>query len=174
MRRSLIRAAVVALAAALLAAPASLSAQVHFILGAGLSSPTGDLSNVVSTGYHARAGIQIGAPLFPLSVRAEGDVNRFPAVAGGSGQTTIADGTASLVLSLGGVGISPYVLGGIGRYRASYSGGGGTSTNTGYHAGVGLSFGILGFGGFLEGRFVNISAAGGNARYFPITVGLRF
>ncbi len=176
MRRFSSRAAFVALAAALFTVPASVSAQVHLILGAGLSEPSGNLSNVVNSGYHGTVGLQIGVPLFPLSARVEGDVNRFPAVGGGSGNLTIADGTVSAVLSLGGVGISPYVLGGLGEYHTSYGSelGGGSATDVGYHAGVGLSAGLLGFGGFVEARFVSIHATGGDLRYFPITLGVRF
>jgi hypothetical protein len=121
-------------------------------------------------------GIQAGVPLFPLSFRVEGEANRFPASSSASGHATIVGGTASAVLSLGGVGVSPFVLGGVGRYRASYTSEFtlGSATDTGYHVGLGLNLGILGFGGFVEARFVNVSAAGGDLRYFPIAVGLRF
>ncbi len=177
MRRSPIQAILLGLTAAVFCVPSSASGQVHFIVGGGLSKPSSNLSDLVDSGYHGRLGIQAGFPLFPLAFRVEGDANRFPATNSSSGHATIVAGTASAVLSLGGVGISPYVVGGLGKYRTSFSselGLGGATTDTGYHLGVGISAGILGFGGFVEARWVNISASGGNLRYFPITVGLRF
>ncbi len=184
MRRSLSRVLLPSVVAALLAVPAALSAQVHFLLAGGLSAPSGNFSNVVNSGYHGLVGLQFGVPLSPFSVRVTGEIDRFPARAnllplGGSssGHSTIADGSASAVFSFGGVGIvSPYVLAGLGVYRTSFSGtlGSGTSTDMGYHAGVGLNVGVLGIGLFAEARFVDIASSGSAIHYFPVSVGLRF
>jgi len=179
MRRSSSRAALVALAAALVLVPASASAQVHFVIGGGLSSPSGDFGKAVDLGYQGRAGIQFGFPMFPLSFRAEGEVNRF-SNKGGSGHATIAGGSASAILSLGGVGVSPYLIAGLGDYRTSATvdvlGVPMTahSTDFGYHLGLGLKAGVMGFGGFAEVRFVDIATSGSHTRYFPISVGLSF
>jgi hypothetical protein len=179
MRRSLSRAVLVALAAAALCAPRPASAQVHFLIGGGLSSPSGDFGNAADVGYQGRAGIQIGFPVFPLSFRAEGELDRFSLKAG-SGHATIGAGTASAILSLGGVGVSPYVIAGIGTYRTSATA---TvlgvqvsthATDVGYHIGLGVKAGFMGFGLFGEARFVDIATSGSHTRYFPITVGLSF
>ncbi len=112
-------------------------------------------------------------PHFPLSVRAEGEADRFVS-ASSIGHLTVVSGSASAVLSLGGVGVSPYVLGGIGHYRTSFDDVQlSSSIGTGYHVGVGLSFGAPEFGGFVEVRLVNVKGDRLTTRYVPISVGLR-
>lgn len=166
-----------ALALALATVPADATAQLRILLGGGLSQPAGDLSDQVDSGLHGRAGVEVGFPLFPLSFRGEGEIHRLPAATLADGNATLLNGSLSAVLSLGGIGVSPYALAGIGSYRLDYSsefGLGEAQTNTGYHAGFGVTLGILGFGGFLEARFVNVSADAGDTRYIPVTFGLRF
>ncbi len=173
MRRFPLCVATVALTAVTLAAPARTSAQVHFLIEAGLSSPSGDFSKLAEPGYHGRMGLQAGLPRFPLSFRAEGEADRFTS-ATSIGHVTVVSGSASAVLSLGRKGISPYVLAGIGQYRTSFEDvGASSSIGTGYHVGVGLSFGALEFGGFVELRLVNVEGDRFTTRYFPISVGLR-
>jgi hypothetical protein len=177
MRPLLARIAAVSLVCAALCAPGAASAQVHLLVEAGLSHPIGPFSDVAASGYHGGIGLQAGAPLFPLSFRVEGGADRF----NGSGSTadhiTVLSGSASAVLSLGGLGVSPYLLGGVGEYRTSYGGTApaqGSWNGAGYHLGAGLSFGALGFGGFVEVRFVNANGTGGRkTRFIPIMVGLR-
>ncbi len=160
---------------ALGAAPAS--AQLRVQLGGGLSSPVGDFGDVVESGYQGRAGIQLGFPLFPLSFRAEGEASRFPAKELSDGHATLLGGNLSAVLGLGGLGVSPYVLAGVGSYRLDFSDeidAVGATTDVGYHAGIGVDLGLLGFGGFAEARLVNVSRDVGDVRTFPLTIGIRF
>ena len=179
MRRTSSRAALVALAAALLLFPAAGSAQVHFVIGGGLSSPSGTFADGAKVGYQGRAGIQFGFPMFPVSFRAEGEVDRF-SLKGGAGHWTTAAGTASAILSLGGVGVSPYLIAGLGEYHQTANlalgviSGSASSNDLGYHIGLGLKTGLAGFGGFVEARFVDIATSGSHTRYFPISVGLSF
>ncbi|MBU00944.1 MAG: hypothetical protein CME14_06715 [Gemmatimonadetes bacterium] len=84
------------------------------------------------------------------------------------------NGTLSAVLGLGGIGLQPYLLAGIGSYRLDAGGTEGAQTNRGFHGGFGVGIGALGFGGFAEIRLVSISGDTGNTRYIPVTLGLRF
>lgn len=157
--------------------PETAAAQLRFQVGGGLSRPAGDFGDLVDSGYQGRVGLQLGFPLFPLSVRAEGEASRFPAARLSDGHATLLGGNLSAVLTLGGVGISPYFLAGVGRYRLDYSDDfevSDATSGTGYHGGVGLELGLLGFGGFVEARFVNVSRDAGDVRTIPITVGIRF
>ena len=142
--------------------------------GGGISNPSGAFSDAVEGGAHARVGLQLGVPLFPLALRAEGEAHRFEEKAGG-GDTTVLAGTVSAVLALGGIGLVPYVLGGIGSYRTEASSGP-VVAKRGYHAGFGVNVGALGLGAFAEVRIVNIPAGGmgDDTRFIPVTVGLRF
>lgn len=166
-----------ALAAALvglaLASPARASAQLQFLIEAGLSYPSGDFSKLAQPGYHGRLGLQMKVPHVPLSFRAEGEADRLVSAAS-IGHLSVVSGSGSAVLSLPGPGISPYVLAGIGQYRTSFEEVGiSSSIGTGYHVGVGLSFGALDFGGFVELRLVNVDGDRYITRYFPISLGLR-
>ncbi len=148
--------------------PASVEAQPRLMIGGGLSNPTGDFSDVAGSGFHGRAGLQIGVPAFPLAVRADGEYHSFGEEDPALGKYSILDGTLSAVLSLGGIGLSPYVLAGIGAYRVSTDILDGSS-QTGYHGGFGVSLGALGFGGWVELRYVKIE----DLKYIPISVGIR-
>lgn len=154
--------------------PGTAQAQPRLIVGAGLSTPMGDFKDLADAGYHGRAGLQLGIPVFPLSIRAEGEYHKFGAVSGRE-KTSLLDGTLSAVLSLGGVGFTPYVLAGFGRFRLEEGllSAAASETFGGYHGGLGVSIGALGFGGFAEIRYVVISREVGNLKYVPFTVGLR-
>ena len=78
------------------------------------------------------------------------------------------------ILGLGGIGLQPYLLAGIGSYRLDAGGTEEAQTNRGFHGGFGVGIGALGFGGFAEIRFVSISGDTRNIRYIPVTLGLRF
>ncbi|GIT52341.1 MAG: hypothetical protein Ct9H300mP15_25540 [Gemmatimonadota bacterium] len=54
-------------------------------------------------------------PVFPVSLRGEGEIHQFSKPTGAE-NTTMLDGTLSAVLGLGGIGLQPYLLAGIGSY----------------------------------------------------------
>ena len=154
-----------------LSAPAAVAAQVRLMAGAGLSSPIGDFGDVAESGWHGMAGLQLGVPAIPIALRADGAYHKFgQAVANPS--SSMLSGALSLVLSLPGVGLVPYILGGVGSYRTSVDGFDATS-DSGFHGAFGVNIGALGFGGFGEVRLVNVSQSGGDARFVMATLGLR-
>jgi hypothetical protein len=162
-----------------LSLPEGASAQPRLVLGVGISNPAGDLGTEVESGYHGRVAVQLGVPVFPVSVRAEGGVHSFDAAGTSGGTMQQLDGAISAVISLGGIGIGPYFFGGMGKYRQDFSeefARGDPVTRGGMHAGFGVNVGLLGFGGFAEVRIVDLDVDTdvGNNRFVPITVGVRF
>jgi hypothetical protein len=160
-------------ALALLSAPAAASAQVSLMAGAGLSTPIGDFSDGAEAGWHGIAGLQLSVPAIPVALRADAGYHSF-GQATGNPSSSVLSGAASLVVNLPGVGLVPYLLGGVGQYRQSVDlSGVDPVTDNGYHAAFGVNIGALGFGGFGEVRFVNISHSVGNSRFVTATIGLR-
>ncbi|MEX2466171.1 MAG: outer membrane beta-barrel protein [Gemmatimonadota bacterium] len=156
--------------------PSAAEAQFPRIMaGGGLSTPTSDFSDDAKVGYHGRVGLQMGVPTSPLAGRLEGEYHAFGESDAGS-KTKVLNGALSAVLSLDGVGITPYFLAGIGRYRVDTEVGAvdpDPVTETGFHGGFGVNIGALGFGGFAEFRVVQINTDVYKTRYFPISVGFR-
>ena len=70
------------LALVALALPAALNAQARLMVGGGISNPLGDFADAVDAGKHGRVGLQVGVPVFPVSVRAEGEVHSFSEATG--------------------------------------------------------------------------------------------
>ncbi|MDZ7780497.1 MAG: hypothetical protein U5R14_11300 [Gemmatimonadota bacterium] len=161
-----------ALAAFLL--PSAAEAQIPRIMaGGGLSTPMGDFSDVAEGGYHGRVGLQLGVPAFPLSGRLEGEYHSFGQLEG-QPKHTVLNGALSAVLTLQGVGITPYFLVGVGTYRVdSDQEAIDPVTEPGFQGGFGVNIGALGFGGFAEFRVVQVNTEGSKTRYFPISVGFR-
>lgn len=168
MRRITLFAAVV-----LLSAPAAVAAQVRLLAGAGLSTPIGDFSDVAEAGWHGMAGLQLGVPAIPIALRADGGYHKFGQAAANPSSSMLS-GSLSLVLNLPGVGLVPYILGGVGSYRTSVDVAGVDAvSDSGFHGAFGVNIGALGFGGFGEVRLVNVSQSGGDARFVTATLGLR-
>ncbi|MBM4184605.1 MAG: hypothetical protein FJ207_10390 [Gemmatimonadetes bacterium] len=158
---------------ALLAAPAAVAAQVQLLGGGGLGRPFGDFSDAAGSGWHALVGMQVSVPAIPIALRADGTYHSFAAPTGLPGSSMLA-GAASLVVSLPGVGLVPYFLGGIGQYRVSLDQSGvDPVTDNGFHGAFGVNIGAMGFGGFAELRVVNVSQSAGDARFLTATFGLR-
>lgn len=166
MRRSALIAAL-----ALVSFPFAVDAQPRILAGLGLSTPIGDFGDAAETGWHATAGLQLSVPAIPIGLRADGGYHSF-GEATGNPSASMLSGALSLVFSLPGVGLVPYVLGGVGAYRTSFEGLEAVSDN-GFHGAFGVNIGALGFGGFGEVRFVNVSQSAGDARFVTATLGLR-
>ena len=162
------------LALALFFAPAAAEAQVRILAGAGVTNPISDLNDVAGVGWHAMGGAQLEIATLPVGLRGDGGYHSF-GEQGSNPQTSVLSGAVSLVVTLPGVGLSPYVLGGVGVYRTSLDlPGNEASSDTGFHAAFGVDIGGLGFGGFAELRGVNVSTEGsGNFRFLTATLGIR-
>lgn len=153
--------------------PAAADAQPRLMLGAGVSSPNGDVTDVAGTGVHGQVGLFVAIPTLPVGMRADGVYHRLGAASSAPDRTGILAGTLSLVYTLPGIGLVPYFLAGGGSYRTDLGGAPESSTDTGYHGGFGVNLGTGGLGGFAEIRYVQISSDGGTIRLIPVTFGFR-
>lgn len=170
-------------AGALLAIPAASHAQSASILvSGGLSMPTGDLSDFTNSGYNVNLGIAFGAPLIPVGARIEGGFSSFDFKDGG-GSARIASATANAVLGLGSMGISPYLIGGLGIYNRHFNSDdalvdfGSDKTSAGVNVGGGIRFPLGGISTFLEARYHMMLGSendGANFKFIPISFGVQF
>lgn len=167
------RTALIATAALLLVPPVA-EAQVRILGGAGLTNPLSDLNDVADVGWHFMGGAHLSIATLPVGLRADGGYHSF-GEQDANPQTGVLSGALSLVVTFPGVGLSPYVLGGVGAYRISLDVSGDEPTGeTGIHGAFGVDIGALGFGGFAEVRLVTVSTEeSGNFRFVTATLGVR-
>ena len=164
--------------------PADVEAQPRLMFGGGLSSPQSNFAEEAEAGWHGMAGLQLEVPGIPIAIRADGALHSFGEMTTSSliSKTTLLTGAISGVLTLPGVGIGPYLLGGLGVSQnttdltiSALSAAGSTSrSDPSFHLGAGVTLGALGFGGFAEIRGTQVSSGLGSSwRFLVATVGIR-
>ena len=161
----------------LIAAPSVAWAQPRVMFGGGFTSPQGDLRDSADPGWHIDAGVQIGIPTLPVSLRGDGQLHRLDSRNNDYRDTEFLSGVLSVVFNLPGVGLEPYLLAGLGSYR--FNGGVAVAeriqrSDTGYHGGFGVVTGQLGLGLFAEVRYVRIDQDDVAISMTPLTLGVRF
>jgi len=172
---------------ALAAVPAVASAQVGFGAAAGASLPTGDFGKGTNTGYHAQVSVDVGVPLSPIGFRFDGTLDHFDAsgsTSTNSSSARIAGGAANVLMGFGAVPLlGPYVIGGVGYYQLHSEGKIGSTSfsqsenEPGGSIGVGMRFGLGGFGVFAETgyHFIKSTGSGASATTFvPVMFGVSF
>jgi hypothetical protein len=155
--------------------PSPVEAQPRIMIGGGVTSPNGSLTQSAATGYHGQVGLHVGIPTLPIAFRADGGFHRLSGVNASFARTQILAGSLSGVLTLPGISLSPYLLAGVGTYRKESGAPGSTQTvsDTGYHGGFGVNIGAGGLGAFAEIRFVQINRETVTTRFIPLTFGIR-
>ena len=168
----------------------SSNSSISWTAAAGMSVPTGDLSNGAGSGLHFQGGGAYRRLGWPIDLRAELAYSHFGTkdytVAGARpGQTVNVTGKSSSIAgvvdasyALNSVGrMRPYLLGGPGVYntRAEVTRAGATPTTSsetkvGLNVGGGMNFSLAGRRAFLEARYHHVD----QAAWIPITLGLRF
>ena len=166
---------IVLLLALAFALPVSAAGQFRLLVGGGVTSPLGDLNDLAGTGFHAMAGLQLTISTWPVSIRGDGSLHRLGASESEFDTSQVIGGALSVVYTLPGIGLRPYLLGGIGSYRTETGliGATETFTDTGYHGGFGVELGSGAVQGFAEIRYAHIPRDGGTYRLIPVTIGLR-
>ena len=154
--------------------PAMAEAQPRLMVGGGFSTPNGSITDIAEPGYHAQIALHVDIPTLPVGFRADGAVHRLASADPALARTEVLAGALSLVYTLPGVGLQPYLLGGLGSYRIDSGPLDMTEavTDRGYHAGFGVVIGGLGFGAFAEIRYVQINGTT-STKLIPVTLGLR-
>jgi hypothetical protein len=153
-------------------------------LAGGVSLPEGDLSDGVTTGWHAIASIGLSSLMQPLGLRLDAAYNRFAysdeteALVGEDGYETVSSATlnATYRLPMTDSPLSPYLISGLGAYRTECSAGPDCEATTryGWNVGVGTRLYVLGFRSFLEARDHRTERGESDVNFFPVTFGLMF
>jgi hypothetical protein len=172
-----VRSAVLISAVALAASASSAAAQVNFSLGAGPTIGIGDLGDATDMGYHAQLSAGFAVPVLPVGLRADGMFTRLPFAGEGDGNYQVISGTLNAVVNIPSVGITPYLIGGVGFYNSKFDfdeADSESDTDLGVNVGAGIRFGLPGLGVFAEARLHNIFGDGDSVRMVPITLGVRF
>lgn len=203
LSRRLLAASAALVAAAAPAAAQDIAGVRAFTLGVrgGASIPVGDLAEKgleggnATTGFNVAGMVTFASPALPVALRVEVGYDRFgtdvdpgdfgPDVEDVDATWSVISGTANAVLGLGGVGgvgVRPYLIGGVGvyRYELKVSGdigdgvtisAGGNDTDVGVNGGLGLRFGLGSLSTFVEARIHHVFAEEA-LQFVPISVGL--
>lgn len=177
MNRSVLSFAALTLAAALVAAPAQAQSPVHFGIGGGATMPMGDNSDVVKMGYHAQGIATFSLPALPVALRADLSYDRHSWKNDVEGNFNTIAATVNGQYTLPGVAIRPYLLAGVGMYRAGGTVAGAdldATNDLGINGGAGVRFNLGGLSSFAEARLHNVFSEGQATRWVPITFGFMF
>jgi len=160
---------------ALVVAPGVAQAQVSVLGGVGITTPLGSLADEAESGYHATVGLEVGVPSIPVSLRLDGAYHRLSAASDEFDGGSVLGGGLDVIFALPGVGLEPYALVGIGRYRVDGGpvDGGEKFSARGFATGFGVNLGSL---AFAELRYVRVrgrTSGTGNTTMLPLSVGFR-
>ena len=201
MTRNCTRAAALALALVVGASPASaqrskanssrsILRSLSWSAGAGVSMPTGDLSDGAGTGFHVQGASAYRRAKWPITLRGELAYHHFGTkdftMPGTRPNTTVSYTgksssiagavDASYALPMGRR-MKPYLLGGPGIYsnRSEITRTGAepttvSDTKVGLNLGGGMNFAFLGRNAYLEARYHHVD----QAAWVPISFGIRF
>src|SRR3989337_2617442 len=136
--------------AVVMASASTAEAQRPFTVGlsGGAAIPLSDLSDSHKVGYNAAAHLGINMPASPVGFRLEGFYNNFAGQDEGvltNADVRIAGGNVNITYAFGGVGLRPYVIGGVGSYNVKEEGFE-SRTDFGINAGVGAKVQLSGLG----------------------------
>jgi hypothetical protein len=170
-------AAVAAISAFALAAPAQLEAQRPLSLGvsAGLSLPNGDMADVLNSGYHIGGHLNLVPATFPVEIHFDVTYHSFD-----ENNDILAPFTftylnvgANAAYVLPGIAVRPYLLGGIGMYMGKSDFGNVTSdteSELGFAIGAGARFVMSGISSFVQLRMNFVD----DWTFMPISFGVLF
>lgn len=178
----------IGLTAAVMFTGVQLSAQsskpVSLGIAGGAAIPVGDLSDFNKTGYNGTIGLGFSSVGTPLGFRLEGMYNKFPGKSdvGNHPDVRVIAGTANLVYSLPGQGITPYLIGGAGYYGRKRDVSNDVSINKfGLNGGIGALFPLSGFNAYVEARLHHVFTDDtsspfitGSTQFIPVTFGVMF
>jgi opacity protein-like surface antigen len=155
----------------------------EFSLGGGVTLPLGNFDDAAKLGWHGTGAVSFVPQNVPVGFQIDGTFSQLS-------DETPADIKSQLIYGTGNVvykfkvsqdtKFRPYLIGGGGVYNIKSKGDDvdpafdESSTKFGLNAGAGFDFKAGSAGVFLEGRFHNVFTDGENAKFIPITVGVRF
>lgn len=171
MRRYIVAAVAALFTLTVVSSTAHAQRPISFGIAGGATVPLGDLGDDTETGFNLMGVLDFGAPLIPVGFRIDGMWSQLGATGAGDDHRILAL-TGNVRYAMAGVGMRPYLIGGLGFYNQSQ----GTidENDFGINAGVGVEFLLAGFSTFGEIRFHNIFADPESAQFLPISFGLKF
>jgi hypothetical protein len=138
--------------------PVSSPVSLQLGLGGGVSLPTGDLSDLYNTGWHAGGKVRIGGSI-PVNIVGSGFYNSLPEKAVDQSDNQLILG-AGLEYPIPSVGVHPYFGADVLYVHTNNEGAGTSSFNRGgLGVGAGVEFTIPAFGSFdtsVKYQFLNI------------------
>jgi opacity protein-like surface antigen len=149
---------------------------IRFGLAGGLSMPQGDLGNAFKSGFHGQVMLGFGMMMLPVKLRADLSYHSlgFEGTGVGDNDLRVINGALNAIVGMGGIGVKPYVTGGVGFYNSKF-GDGEAANDFGLNGGVGLEFSLTGMSTFLEARYVKVFVEGdGSFALVPVTFGIMF
>jgi hypothetical protein len=168
--------AAVAVMVIMSAGVAEAQSPIRFGIAGGLSVPTGDAGDGFENGFHGQVMLGFGMMMLPVKLRADLSYHSFGGKDGtffeGADQRVIS-GALNANIGMGGIGVKPYLSGGLGVYNSKVEDLEG-QTDFGINGGVGLEFTLTGMSTFLEARYVNVFTEGESTAFIPITFGILF
>ncbi|MGH7448988.1 MAG: outer membrane beta-barrel protein [Longimicrobiales bacterium] len=173
-----VRAAFTVAAVSLAVSATAAQAQIGFSIAGGPSFATGDFGEGLDMGYHAKVAASFSLPLLPIGLQADGMWTRFDVSDTDDAKVQILNGSLNAVLNIPSVGITPYIIGGVGLYNTEIdlgAFGSGKETDMGVNVGAGVRLGLPGLGGvFAEARLHNVFGDEDSYRFVPVSLGIRF
>jgi opacity protein-like surface antigen len=172
--------AVLAIVAAVSAAPAYAQAGVKIGLGGGVTLPLGHFSDAAKLGFNGQASVGFQPASLPVGIEIDGNFMRNSLKNDVDGHTQIIAGTANAVYAFKTSetsSIHPYIIAGVGMYNNKVSltdVGSDSETKFGINAGAGFNFMMGAAGAFVEGRFHDIMTSGSSTNLVNVNVGVRF
>lgn len=172
---------------------AQIASPIGFGLVGGTTSPSGNLSDVSKSGWHAGAFLELSLPVVPVGFRLEGAYHQLGTAhfeGGATSSARVLAGTLDATYTLLPLPIiKPYFIGGVGEYNVktdvrhlpvSCDSGVGicpsqiSESAFGINAGAGVRVQLAGFAAFLEARWHDIFTNGKHVQMVPVSVGFRF
>jgi opacity protein-like surface antigen len=171
-----------AVAMTVLMSARSVEAQIRFGLAGGVSVPQSDAGTAFESGFHGQVMLGFGMIALPFKLRADLSYHNFGAEDNGllfdtDDELRIISGALNAIATMGGIGVKPYLTGGIGLYNSEFSGLE-SETDFGINGGIGLEFSLTRLSTFVEVRYVNVfvgdDASNRDIAIVPITFGIMF
>jgi hypothetical protein len=179
MKRVASLCAAVAVTIVMSATVAEAQSPIRFGLAGGLSLPTGEDKDLFESGFHGQVMLGFGMMALPVKLRADLSYHSFGGkedVLGADSDLRIISGAVNAIVGMGGIGVKPYLSGGLGMYNGKVEAFGtdDSSTEFGLNGGIGLEFSLTGMSTFIEARYIHIFTEDEATQIIPITFGIMF
>jgi hypothetical protein len=175
MKRVISLFAAVTVAVIVSASVAEAQIPIRFGIAGGASVPVGNAGDNLETGFHGQVMLGFGVIALPVRLRADLTYHNFTGkqVFFSGADERVISGALNANISMGGIGVNPYVSGGLGVYNTKVENRDG-QTDFGINGGFGLEIGLTGMSAFIEARYVNVFTEGESTAFIPITFGILF